>query len=340
MLSWALSAVSRPDSHSKRPSSSAQLSSTNSHPQAHAHTNGKHAEPFRTSGADEPGLSSIFNAAALYEQIIEASPECYQHIPSARYFPHSKHSKHLKDEEHEELGGIAEDGTTQSQASGSQLHDTAQNQPDTIRGPSTRNLGTEGTTATGTATARARGRKDSLRGFADLVGRDLTPHERALSGRIAQISVSNWARAGEGMLDPEMEGEMEGESDEVDGDESDVFESSESREVSEEGLGEGREGQDHSAGERQEQEKGKGQESQSEGQDGNTPLPPPERPDETFTPSDADEEKLTPEEVVRLLVEEFGPLAEEGEERLVLETDAALVRDVVVLVRFSLFASC
>ncbi len=44
------------------------------------------------------------------------------------------------------------------------------------------------------------------------------------------------------------------------------------------------------------------------------------------------EPKLTPEEVVELFELEFGALAAPGEEKLLLETDAALLRDVIVLV--------
>jgi sterol 3beta-glucosyltransferase len=54
------------------------------------------------------------------------------------------------------------------------------------------------------------------------------------------------------------------------------------------------------------------------------------------TPSDSEEPpsepKLTPEEVVELFELEFGALAAPGEEKLLLETDAALLRDVIVLV--------
>ena len=54
------------------------------------------------------------------------------------------------------------------------------------------------------------------------------------------------------------------------------------------------------------------------------------------SPSDSEEPpsepKLTPEEVVELFELEFGALAAPGEEKLLLETDAALLRDVIVLV--------
>ncbi|KAI0284043.1 hypothetical protein BGY98DRAFT_1183815 [Russula aff. rugulosa BPL654] len=44
-----------------------------------------------------------------------------------------------------------------------------------------------------------------------------------------------------------------------------------------------------------------------------------------------DEPKLTPEEIVDLLEQEFGALAPPGEEKLLLETDGAFFKDVVVL---------
>ncbi len=47
------------------------------------------------------------------------------------------------------------------------------------------------------------------------------------------------------------------------------------------------------------------------------------------------EAKLDPIEVVDLLEQEFGALAPNGEEKLLLESDATLFQDVVILVRFS-----
>ena len=41
---------------------------------------------------------------------------------------------------------------------------------------------------------------------------------------------------------------------------------------------------------------------------------------------------ISPEEAVRLMIEEFGPLAPEGEEKLVIEADGVIIGDVVVLV--------
>ncbi|KAJ7670244.1 hypothetical protein B0H17DRAFT_948984 [Mycena rosella] len=47
---------------------------------------------------------------------------------------------------------------------------------------------------------------------------------------------------------------------------------------------------------------------------------------------DSDPWKLDPDEVVRLLIEEFGPLAPEGEEeKLLLETDGGLIKDISIL---------
>lgn len=47
------------------------------------------------------------------------------------------------------------------------------------------------------------------------------------------------------------------------------------------------------------------------------------------------EAKLDPIEIIDLLEQEFGALASEGEEKLLLESDATLLQDVVILVRFS-----
>ncbi|KIP10183.1 glycosyltransferase family 1 protein [Phlebiopsis gigantea 11061_1 CR5-6] len=44
-----------------------------------------------------------------------------------------------------------------------------------------------------------------------------------------------------------------------------------------------------------------------------------------------DELPLTPERVLSLLIEEFGPLAPAGEEKLLLEADGAVIQDVVIL---------
>jgi sterol 3beta-glucosyltransferase len=44
------------------------------------------------------------------------------------------------------------------------------------------------------------------------------------------------------------------------------------------------------------------------------------------------EDRLTPDEILDLLQQEFGALAPPGEEKLLLETDASLLHDVVILV--------
>ena len=47
------------------------------------------------------------------------------------------------------------------------------------------------------------------------------------------------------------------------------------------------------------------------------------------------EAKIDPNEIVELVEQEFGALAPKGEEKLLLESDASLLQDVVILVRFS-----
>jgi sterol 3beta-glucosyltransferase len=44
---------------------------------------------------------------------------------------------------------------------------------------------------------------------------------------------------------------------------------------------------------------------------------------------------LTPDEILDLLQQEFGALAPPGEEKLILETDATLFQEVVILVCLS-----
>lgn len=61
----------------------------------------------------------------------------------------------------------------------------------------------------------------------------------------------------------------------------------------------------------------------------------PSQPLSSFPPvqeEQPEEPKLTSEEVVDLLEQEFGALAAPGEEKLLLETDAAFFKDVVILV--------
>ena len=55
-------------------------------------------------------------------------------------------------------------------------------------------------------------------------------------------------------------------------------------------------------------------------------------PPTTLQEEQIDEPKLTPEEIIDLLEQEFGALAPPGEEKLLLETDGAFFKDVVVLV--------
>ena len=121
-----------------------------------------------------------------------------------------------------------------------------------------------------------------LGGFNQLIGRDLGDVERAVTGKLAKLSVNNWASS---MDDP--------------------F------------------GVDTSEEERGEVT------SSDEGEDKKEAPPSELEALEEELPS---EPKLTPEEVVDLLEQEFGALAPPGEEKLLLETDAAFFNDVVVLV--------
>ena len=60
-------------------------------------------------------------------------------------------------------------------------------------------------------------------------------------------------------------------------------------------------------------------------------LPVSDTSSETLAASAA--AALTPEEIVRILEQEFGVLGPEGEEKFVFQTDGAVVQDVVILVR-------
>lgn len=62
-----------------------------------------------------------------------------------------------------------------------------------------------------------------------------------------------------------------------------------------------------------------------------SPLPPSPSPSSVYEQESASQ--LSPVEIVDLLIEEFGQLAPEGEEKLLLEVDAALIKDVILLVR-------
>lgn len=123
-----------------------------------------------------------------------------------------------------------------------------------------------------------------LGGFNELIGRDLGDAERAITGRLATLSVNNWAEDAPDTSSEEEPGETSPDEDE---------------------------------GEKE------------------SPVPiisslqeePPSEP------------KLTPEEVVSLLEDEFGALAPPGEEKLLLEADAAFFRDVVILVSATLYIS-
>lgn len=137
----------------------------------------------------------------------------------------------------------------------------------------------------GSLTADIQPVHDSLNGFSQLVAPDLDDHERAVSEKFAQISVSNWTTEGARALplgvDP-------GESDE------------------------------------------------SASDDEHDRIAPGDAVKEAGEPDF--EAKLDPIEIVDLLEQEFGALASEGEERLLLESDATLFQDVVILVRFRLLS--
>lgn len=119
--------------------------------------------------------------------------------------------------------------------------------------------------------------------FNELIGRDLGDNERLVTGRLAKLSVNNWAAS---MDDPfGVDGLTEEDQEEV---------------------------------------------SSTEGAEDEKPSPvsitPPSIQEEQL-----DEPKLTSEEIVDLLEQEFGALAPPGEEKLLLESDAAFFKDVVVL---------
>ncbi|KAN0139921.1 UDP-Glycosyltransferase/glycogen phosphorylase [Lactarius tabidus] len=130
----------------------------------------------------------------------------------------------------------------------------------------------------GGLTAESQPVHDNLTGFSQLVARDLDDHERAVSEKFAQITVSNWSTAGAPTLAP---GVDPGESDESASDD-------EHDKISPDGA-----------------------------------VKEAEEPD--F------EAKLDPNEIVDLVEQEFGALAPKGEEKLLLESDATLLQDVVIL---------
>ncbi|KAI0051096.1 glycosyltransferase family 1 protein [Auriscalpium vulgare] len=125
--------------------------------------------------------------------------------------------------------------------------------------------------------------QDSFKSFADLVGRDLGGDELAISGRLAQLSVNNWASDSAGLVPEHLD-----DSD----DSADTFSVTSP------------------------------DDSETEGD------PPLLVRQDSIIPSVSN---LEPEEIVDLLEQEFGALAPAGEEKLLLETDATLFQDVVIL---------
>jgi len=125
---------------------------------------------------------------------------------------------------------------------------------------------------------------ETLNGFSQLVACDLNDSELAVSEKLAQLSVSNWA-AGSTTLAPDVD------LDESEGSTSD------------------------------------------DDQVRTTPRDPTQAQEAAGEPDF--EDKLTPDEILDLLQQEFGALAPLGEEKLLLETDAGLFQDVVILVCLS-----
>lgn len=120
---------------------------------------------------------------------------------------------------------------------------------------------------------------DSLNGFSRLVACDLDDHERVVSEKLTQLSVSNWASTQAHSLAPDVG------LDEID---------------------------------------------ESVSDDEHHVAPPSSTIKEAGDPDFGDQ--LKPTEIVDLLEQEFGALAAPGEEKLLLETDATLFQDVVILV--------
>ena len=125
--------------------------------------------------------------------------------------------------------------------------------------------------------------------FNELVGRDLADNERLVTGRLAKLSVNNWAASTDDSFGV------------------DALTEEDQEEVA---SSEGRES------------------AQDEKRPSLFTAP-------TLQEEQPDEPKLTPEEIVDLLEQEFGALAPPGEEKLLLETDGAFFKDVVVLVGLS-----
>jgi hypothetical protein len=120
--------------------------------------------------------------------------------------------------------------------------------------------------------------------FNELIGRDLGDNERLVTGRLAKLSVNNWATSTD-----------------------DPF------------------GADAVTEEDQEEDS-----STDVAQDEKRSITMSTAP--TLQEEQLDEPRLAPEEIVDLLEQEFGALAPPGEEKLLLETDGAFFKDVVVLV--------
>jgi sterol 3beta-glucosyltransferase len=125
-------------------------------------------------------------------------------------------------------------------------------------------------------------------GFNTLIGQDLGDDERAISGRLAKLSVHNWSSPADSSFAPP--DQLDEESGEL---------------------------------------------SVSEDGDEEKPQLPPTPDVSQDTPPD--EPKLSSEEIVDLLEQEFGALAPPGEEKLLLETDAAFIKDVIILVGLSCY---
>lgn len=123
-------------------------------------------------------------------------------------------------------------------------------------------------------------------GFNALIGHDLGDAERAVSDRLAKLSVHDWtSSADSSFASPDQLDEEPGE------------------------LSQSDDGEEE-------------KESLSAALDISQDAPP----DTT-----SDEPKLTPDEIVDLLEQEFGALAPLGEEKLLLEADAAFLKDVIIL---------
>jgi len=130
--------------------------------------------------------------------------------------------------------------------------------------------------------------QNSLNGFSQLVARDLDDNERAVSEKLARLTVSNWSAARSAALS----------------------------------AGVDFDGSDESASDEEHEHE---HEHDKASPGGGGAAQAPEVPEL--------EDKLTHEEILDLLQQEFGALAPPGEEKLLLESDATLFQDVVILVR-------